>query len=123
MAVSPLTDEIEHFNLGYLLLSQRLISENKASAVVRLGIDNETADMVNSLSARQLTQLTQTGQLLTQMSDLNAERFKQITQNPKDKGMSSLHASLMLLSHRHADNDADGDNEKEASSSSAYSHD
>lgn len=47
MNTADLLKQIYDINLSYLLLAQRLIKEEKASAMFRLGITEETADSLN----------------------------------------------------------------------------
>ncbi|MBE0403399.1 flagellar transcriptional regulator FlhD [Halomonas citrativorans] len=89
-------DEIEEINLAYLLLAQRLLSEDRETALFRLKIDNEVAELLSSLSARQLTKLARTNQLICRFSQSSAQRLRQITENPRDQGLAGLHASLLL---------------------------
>lgn len=89
-------DEIQELNLAYLLLAQRLLDEDRETAMFRLKIDNDVADLIVSLNARQLTKLARTNQLLCRFSQASAERLCQLTANPRDQGLSGLHASLLL---------------------------
>ncbi|MGP9673443.1 MULTISPECIES: flagellar transcriptional regulator FlhD [unclassified Halomonas] len=89
-------DEIEEINLAYLLLAQRLLSEDRETALFRLKIDNDVAERLSSLSARQLTKLARTNQLICRFSQTSAQRLRQITENPRDQGLAGLHASLLL---------------------------
>ena len=48
---SQLLDEIREANLTYLLLAQRMIKDDKAAALFRLGINKEAADLIAALPA------------------------------------------------------------------------
>jgi flagellar transcriptional activator FlhD len=50
MEPDPLLEDIQEINLSYLLLMQRLISTDRETAVFRLKIDEEMADLLGSLS-------------------------------------------------------------------------
>lgn len=107
MSPESLSQEIETLNISYLLLAQRLIHHDKADAMVRLGMDSEMADALAGLSVRQMSQLARSNQLLTRLSPLTASQLQQVTDNPRDKGMSSLHTSLMLLSRKEPEKRSD----------------
>jgi flagellar transcriptional activator FlhD len=62
----------------------------------RLKIDSDVAELIVSLSARQLTRLARTSQLLCRFSQTSAERLRLLTDNPRDQGLAGLHASLLL---------------------------
>ena len=46
MAATEMTKEIADLNLTYMLLAQKLLREDKAAAMLRLGISNEMADLL-----------------------------------------------------------------------------
>lgn len=50
MGTSELLKHIYDINLSYLLLAQRLINQEKASAMFRLGIDEKMADALSELT-------------------------------------------------------------------------
>ncbi|MCC5883212.1 MAG: flagellar transcriptional regulator FlhD [Halomonas sp.] len=89
-------DEIQELNLAYLLLAQRLLSDDRAAAMFRLKIDNETADLLLSLGAAQLTRLARTNQLLCHFGFEGVEQLQQVVNNPRDNGLSQFHASLLM---------------------------
>src|SRR5690554_7903014 len=89
-------DEIQELNLAYLLLAQRLLGSDRATAMFRLKIDDETADLLLSLSAAQLTRLARTQQLLCHFGFESAEQLRRVVNNPRDNGLSQFHASLLM---------------------------
>ncbi|MFQ3788085.1 flagellar transcriptional regulator FlhD [Halomonas sp. A29] len=89
-------DEIQELNLAYLLLAQRLLNDDRAAAMFRLKIDDETADLLVSLGAAQLTRLARTNQLLCHFGFDGAEQLRQVVHNPRDNGLSQFHASLLM---------------------------
>ena len=52
-----LMSEIRDANLSYLILAQRLIRADKAQALYRLGVSEETADIVDALSPSQMMKI------------------------------------------------------------------
>ncbi len=89
-------DEIQELNLAYLLLAQRLLNDDRAAAMFRLKINEETADLLSSLGAAQLTRLARTNQLLCHFGFEGAEQLRQVVDNPRDNGLSQFHASLLM---------------------------
>ena len=67
MHTSELLKHIYDINLSYLLLAQRLISQDKPSAMFRLGVNEEMATMLGGLTLPQMVKLQQihTGILLS----------------------------------------------------------
>ena len=56
--------EIKEANLTYLMLSQSLIRQDKAQALFRLGISEESADLIAMLSPSQIMKLAASNMLL-----------------------------------------------------------
>lgn len=98
MQNTDLLNEIEELNLGYLLLAQRMLHSDRVSAMFRLKIDDEMADLLLTLSARQLARLARTNQLICHFGHESAERLRQVTENPRDQGLGCFHASLLMAS-------------------------
>ncbi|MDT8879173.1 flagellar transcriptional regulator FlhD [Halomonas saccharevitans] len=98
MQINSLIDEIHEMNLAYLLLAQRLINEDRVTAKFRLKIDDEMADLLQELNARQLTRLSRVNQLLCHFGHDSAEQLRQLTHNPREQGLTQFHASLLMAS-------------------------
>jgi len=64
MTSDQLLAEIREANLTYLMLAQTLIRQDKAEAVFRLGINEDAADILASLSAAQILKLASRNTLL-----------------------------------------------------------
>jgi len=98
MEHTELMDELEELNLSYLLLARRMLHVDRVSGIFRLKIDDEMADLLLSLSSRQLARLARTNQLLCHFGHEGAECLRQVVDNPRDQGLGSLHASLLMAS-------------------------
>lgn len=108
MQINNLVDEIHELNLAYLLLAQRLINEDRDAAKFRLKIDDEMADLIQELNARQLTRLSRVNQLLCHFGHDSAEHLRQLTHNPREQGLAQFHASLLMASRPAASSAAEG---------------
>lgn len=91
-------EEIQELNLTYLLLAQRLLKEDKPTGMFRLKLSEEMADLLLSLSTRQLTQLSRTSQLLCTFNLNNAPSLARVLFNERDHGLTQTHAALLLAS-------------------------
>ncbi|ALM54275.1 flagellar transcriptional regulator FlhD [Halomonas huangheensis] len=96
MSSTTLVDEIQDMNLAYLLLARRLLADDRATALLRLKITEEQADMLLSLNSRQLTRVSRTNQLLCHLSLGSVKQLRQIVDNPREQGLSHLHSSLLM---------------------------
>lgn len=57
MGTSELLKQIYDINLSYLLLAQRIINQEKVSAMFRLGIDEAMADALARLTLPEMVKL------------------------------------------------------------------
>ena len=64
MTDEQLTAEIREANLTYLMLAQSLIRKDKAEALFRLGISEESADLIAALSPVQISKIASGNMLL-----------------------------------------------------------
>ncbi|HEX7907479.1 MAG TPA: flagellar transcriptional regulator FlhD [Paraburkholderia sp.] len=55
---------IHEINLAYLLLTRRLLAEDKASGMSSLGVSSEVADVLLALSPEEIERLASTSQIL-----------------------------------------------------------
>ncbi|MHB0775801.1 flagellar transcriptional regulator FlhD [Halomonas sp. WWR20] len=100
MQIDSLLDDIRDINLSYLLLVQRLLSEDRATAMFRLKIGESMADLLSSLSVKQLSQLSRTNQLLCRLCFDDAAQLQQLVNNPREQGLGQTHAALLMAADR-----------------------
>jgi len=93
---TKLLDEIRETNLTYLLLAQRMIQEDKAAAMFRLGIGNDAADMIEKLTPGQLLKIAAGNMLLCRFRFDNRTLGDMLTGYVKDKLMASSHAAVLM---------------------------
>ena len=79
MHTSELLKHIYDINLSYLLLAQRLIVQDKASAMFRLGINEEMATTLAALTLPQMVKL-----------------ITQLTQDSRVDDLQQIHTGIML---------------------------
>ncbi|MEA3639772.1 MAG: flagellar transcriptional regulator FlhD [Lamprobacter sp.] len=96
-----LINEIQDLNLTYLLLAHRMLQSDRASAMFRLKISDEMAELLLSLSARQLAKLSRTNQLLCRFGYDDVEQLRTVTHQPREQDLSGFHSSLLMASRPH----------------------
>lgn len=67
MSTSPTSatlEEIQSLNLGYLLLAQRLLREDRPNGIFRLGVSQQIAEVLERLTLAQMTVLASSTQVL-----------------------------------------------------------
>ncbi|MFP1721841.1 flagellar transcriptional regulator FlhD [Lonsdalea quercina] len=99
MGTSELLKHIYDINLSYLLLAQRLINDEKASAMFRLGIDDEMANALMQLTLPQMVKLAETNQLICHFRFSDHTTIKQLTQESRVDDLQQIHTGILLSSH------------------------
>jgi Flagellar transcriptional activator (FlhD). len=95
MNSSELLAEIQELNMSYLLLAQRLLAEDRATARLRLKLSEEMADLLSSLNARQLARLSRINQMLFTLS-FDVPQLQKLIQDEREPGLAQTHASILL---------------------------
>jgi flagellar transcriptional activator FlhD len=96
MEDTELLDEIRDANLTYLMLAQRLLKVDRASAQFRLKLDDEMAAAIGSLSSKQMGQLARSNQLLFRPTFRDADQLQSVLQTRLDDSMLQTHAAIVM---------------------------
>ena len=96
MNADQLLNEIREANLSYLLLAQRLIREDRAEAMFRLGVGEEVADVVAGLSMAQVLKIAASNMLMCSFRFSEDMVWNLLTSHSKDADISRMHASLLM---------------------------
>jgi len=91
-------EEIRETNLAYLLLAQQLIREDRAEALIRLGISEEVADLVEQLSTAQILKVASSNMLMCRFRFDDEIVWNLLTSHSKDRTGSGIHASILMVS-------------------------
>lgn len=94
-AMNDILSEIRDANLTYLMLAQRMIREDKASAIFRLGLSKEIVEIVEGLSTSQVLKLASANSMLFRFRfDDNA--ILDMLNNYSKKELVNIHTSILL---------------------------
>ncbi len=88
--------EVREVNLSYLLLAQRLLNEDYATAVFRLGFSRELADIVRRLSLTQTVKLASSTSLLCRFRFDEGALLTALSQDALGGVLQQAHATLLL---------------------------
>lgn len=94
------TTEIGDLNLTYLLLAQRLVREDAASAMFRLGLSREVADLLGNLSLSQIVKLASSSLFLCRLRFDDQPILSALTQEGKSLPLQQAHAAIVLSGQR-----------------------
>jgi len=105
MKTEQILAEIREANLSYLMLAQSLIRSDREQALFRLGVTEETAALIGTLTSAQMMKIAAGNTLLCRFRMDDDMVWNLLTNHGKgaaNDGMSRLHASI-LLAGRHQD--------------------
>ncbi|MBW7983398.1 flagellar transcriptional regulator FlhD [Enterobacillus tribolii] len=98
MTTSDTLKHIYDINLSYLLLAQRLIHEEKASAMFRLGVDEKVATMIGELALPQMVKLAETNQLVCNFRFTEYQTIQLLTKESRVDDLQQVHTGILLAS-------------------------
>ncbi len=103
MNTEQILAEIREANLSYLMLAQSLIRADREQALFRLGVSEDTATMIVSLTSAQMMKIAATNTLLCRFrmdDDLVWSLLTSHGKSAANDSVSRLHASI-LMAGRH----------------------
>ncbi len=103
MNTEQILAEIRETNLSYLMLAQSLVRSDKEQALFRLGVSEETATLIGTLTSAQMMKMASGNTLLCRFRMDDDMVWNLLTSHGKgaaNDGMSRLHASI-LMAGRH----------------------
>lgn len=100
MTDAQMTAEIREANLTYLMLAQSLIRHDKAGALFRLGMSEESADLIATLSPAQILKIASGNMLLCRFRVDDDMVWNLLTNHSASKidndATTKLHASILM---------------------------
>lgn len=96
METSKILDEIREINLGYMLLAQQLLREDKVTAMYRLGISEEVADILESLTSSQLLKMATSNMLLCRFRFDDRLIAEILSNHSRDRALTQSHAAILM---------------------------
>ncbi len=98
MDTNDMMAEIRDANLGYLMLAQQMIRSDKATAIFRLGISTDIADLLEGLNNAQILKLAGTNMMLARFRFDDSAILGMLTNYNKDRALSHSHAAILMAS-------------------------
>ena len=100
MTNDQILSEIREANLTYLMLAQNLIRQDKAEALFRLGMSEESADLIATLSPAQILKIASGNMLLCRFRMDDEVVWNLLTNHSANKvandATTTLHASILM---------------------------
>ena len=92
--------EIREANLTYLMLAQNLIRQDRAEALFRLGLSEEAAELISTLSPAQIMKVASNNMLLCRFrvdDDMVWDLLTNHSARKVDNGSTAkLHANILM---------------------------
>ena len=96
MNTNAMVAEIRDANLGYLMLAQQMVRADKATAIFRLGISNEIAELIDGLNNAQILKLAGTNMMLARFRFDDGTILGMLTHYNKDRSLAQSHAAILM---------------------------
>jgi len=93
---ASLLNDIREVNLSYLMLAQRMLHDDYAAALFRLGFSQEVADVLMQLSPAQLVRLASSSSLLCRFRFDDRNLLSTLTQDVLGGTLQQAHATILL---------------------------
>lgn len=100
MKTERMLEEIREANLTYLMLAQRLIREDRAQALYRLGLTEPVADVIGALSPGQILRIAASNLLMCSLRFNDELVWNLLTghsgREEASVGAARLHAAILM---------------------------
>ena len=95
MKVTDTYNEIKEVNLAYLILAQSMVRSDRESAIFRLGISEEIADVVERLTPGQVLKMAGSDMLLCSFRFEDTLLLDLLGNHERDRGVGHIHAAIL----------------------------
>jgi flagellar transcriptional activator FlhD len=96
MTDTEMLSEVRDTNLNYLMLSQKMIREDKPAAIFCLGLSHAIADLIESLSSSQMIKLAASSMMLARFRFDDSAILGMLTNYNKDAALTKSHAAIIM---------------------------
>jgi len=96
MNTNDMIAEIRDANLGYLMLAQQMIRSDKATAIFRLGISSEIADLIEGMNNAQILKLAGANMMLARFRFDDSAILGMLTSHNKERSLAHSHAAILM---------------------------
>ncbi|ANQ84614.1 flagellar transcriptional regulator FlhD [Azoarcus olearius] len=87
--------EIRELNLAYLMLAQQMLRSDRETAMFRLGVSKDVAELIEGLSAAKLVRMANSQMLMPSFRFDDAQLARLMAGEGRDPATSSLHAAII----------------------------
>ena len=95
MKATDTYNEIKEVNLAYMILAQNMVRSDRESAIFRLGISSEIADVVERLTPGQVLKMASSDMMLCSFRFDDKLLLDLLANHERDRGVGHLHAAIL----------------------------
>ncbi|HEX5126476.1 MAG TPA: flagellar transcriptional regulator FlhD [Rhodocyclaceae bacterium] len=99
MKNTNMSGEIKELNLAYLMLAQQMLRTDRESAMFKLGVGEDIADVIINLSPSQILRMASNDMLLCCFRFDDALLVDLLSNHERDNVASRIHATILAASH------------------------
>ena len=92
MDSNQILDEIKDINLSYMLLAKQMLREDRVSAMYRLGINKDVADILEKLTSAQLIKMSASNMLLCRFRFDDRLIAEMLSNDSREESVAKSHA-------------------------------
>jgi flagellar transcriptional activator FlhD len=96
MKSTQLLNEVREANLTYLMLAQHLLREDRETAMYRLGIGADVAELLEGLTAAQLSKLSVSSTLLCRFRCDDRMVLEALSGYGRQRILGESHAAILM---------------------------
>jgi len=96
MDSNQILDEIKDINLSYMLLAKQMLREDRVSAMYRLGINKDVADILEKLTSAQLIKMSASNLLLCRFRFDDRLIAEMLSNDSREESVAKSHASILM---------------------------
>jgi flagellar transcriptional activator FlhD len=88
-------NDIKEVNLAYLMLAQNMVRSDRETAVFRLGISEEIADILEALTPGQVLKMASSDMLLCSFRFDDTLLIDLLANHARERGVGHIHAAIL----------------------------
>ena len=96
MKTEQMMNEIRDANLSYLMLAQSMVKEDRDTAIYRLGVSDDVADILERLSPAQVVRMAASNLLLFRFRFDDSLIVDMLSDYGNGKLMAGTHAAMLM---------------------------
>ena len=96
MKTEQMMNEIRDANLSYLMLAQSMVKEDRDTAIYRLGVSDDVADVLERLSPAQVVRMAASNMLLFRFRFDDSLIVDMLSDYGNGKLMAGTHAAMLM---------------------------